>query len=57
MPGSLVISRNAISRGLPMVTRGLLVRIEAMPGKEADVELLAEPAIEKLNVLAAKLPG
>jgi len=40
-----------------MVTRGWLIRIEAMPGKEADVELLAEPAIEKLNVLAAKLPG
>ena len=64
-----------------MVTVALLVRLEAKPGKEADVrtdagrqahlsgrvaaalmakasELLSEPpAIEKVDVLAAKLPS
>ena len=49
-----------------MVTVALLVRLEAKPGKETRVaaalmakapELLAQPpAIEKVDVLAAKLP-
>jgi hypothetical protein len=42
-----------------MVTVGLLVRLVAKPGKEAQApELLAQPpVIEPVDVLAAKLPG
>jgi hypothetical protein len=39
-----------------MVTVGLLVRLEAKPGKEADDLLSTPPVIEKVDMLASKLP-
>lgn len=39
-----------------MTTAGLIVRLEAKPGKEDEL-LAAPPAVEQVEVLADVLPG